>query len=192
MYNKRLAKVEKKTLKILTILLLSLLPMTLLADPVFDDIEKDQHVPRKGENWKEPKLTLDGMPAYPRDSDLRKLKIRNSTSSFYVDIASITSSKKDNTPRMVTVVISPHGARTVTYEGFDCGYKRFKKYGYAGSDGPIRAFEEQAWQPVVDVGNGRYRADLIDHYLCANMSYAASRGKILKRMNSLKPYKKKD
>ncbi len=190
-----LPDVERETLKIPTIVLISLLPLALQAasaDPIFDDIEKDQHVPRKVENKKPQKLTLDGMPVYPVDSDLRELKVRNSKSSYYVDISSITSSKKDNIPRMVTVAISPYGARTVTYEGFDCGYRRFKKYGFAGSDGPLRPFDEQSWQPVVEAGNGRYRAILIDNYLCGNFSYAASREKILNRMNSLKPYKKKD
>ncbi len=178
-------------MKILTIVLLSFLPMALQADqadPVFDDIEKDQYIPRKGENKPPQKLTIDGMPEYPRDSNLRKIKIRNSKSTFYVDISSITSSKKDNIPRMVTVVISPNGARTVTYEGFDCGYKRYMAYGYAGSDGPIRPFDEQEWKPVVDRGNGRYRATLIDNYLCNYFAYAASRDKILIRMNSLKAY----
>lgn len=179
-------------------MLISLLPLTLQADPadsadpLFDDIEKDPHIPRKSEISKPEKLVLDGMPVYPRDSDLRKLKIRNSNLTFYVDISSITSSKKDNTPRLVTVAISPSGARTVTYEGFDCGYRRFKQYGYAGSDGPIRPFEEQAWQPVVDTGNGRYRATLVDDYLCSFFAYATDRSKILNKMNDLKPYKKKD
>jgi len=195
MYNKRLAKVERKILKTLTIVLLSFLSMTLQAeqaDPVFDDIEKDQYIPRKDENKQQQKLTVDGMPEYPRDSNLRKLEIRNSKSAFYVDISSITSSKKDNIPRMVTVAISPYGARTVTYEGFDCGYKRYKAYGYAGSDGPIRPFDQQIWEPVVDRANGRYRAALIDNYLCGFFAYAASRDKILTRMNSLKAYKKQD
>lgn len=182
-------------MKTLTIVLLSFLAMTLQADqedPLFDDIEKDQHIPRKGENAQPQKLTLDGMPEYPRDSNLRKLGIRKSESAFYVDIASISSSKKDNIARLLTVAISPHGARTVTYEGFDCGYRRYMAYGYAGSEAPVRPFDEQAWKPVIDHGNGRYRATLIDNYLCNYDSYAASRDKILVRMNSLKPYKKQD
>ncbi|NOY16871.1 MAG: hypothetical protein GXP23_08070 [Gammaproteobacteria bacterium] len=182
-------------MKTLILVLISFLPTTLQADqadPIFDDIEKDQHVPRKGENKPPQKLAIESMPGYPRDSNLRKLEIRNSESTFYVDISSITSSKKDNIARLVTVAISPYGARTVTYEGLDCGYRRYKAYGYAGSDGPIRPFDEQAWKPVPDQGNGRYRATLIDNYLCDNFSYAASRDKILIRMNGLKAYKKQD
>jgi len=182
-------------LKTLILVLISFLPMTLQADqtdPVFDDIEKDQHIPRKGENKQPQKLTIDGMPEYPRDNNLRKLEIRNSKSTFYVDISSITSSKKDNIARMVTVAISPYGARTVTYEGFDCGYKRYMAYGYAGSDGSIQPFDEQSWKPVVDAGNARYRAILIDNYLCGLFAYTASREKILIRMKSLKAYKKQD
>jgi len=182
-------------LKTLIIVLVSFLPMTLQADqadPVFDDIEKDQHIPRKGENKQPQKLTIEGMPEYPRDINLRKLEIRNSKSAFYVDISSITSSKKDNIARLVTVAISPYGARTVSYEGFDCGYRRYMAYGYAGSDGPVRPFDEQIWGPVVDHGNGRYRATLIDNYLCGLFAYAASREKILIRMNSLKAYNKQD
>ncbi len=182
-------------MKTLIIVLVSFLPMTLQAgqaDPVFDDVEKDQYVPRKDENKQPQKLTIEGMPEYPRDSNLRKLEIRKSKSTFYVDISSITSSKKDNIVRMVTVAISPHNARTVSYEGFDCGYRRYMAYGYAGSDGPIRPFDEQTWRPVVDEGNGRYRATLIDNYLCGHFAYAANRDKILIRMNGLKAYKKQD
>ncbi len=54
------------------------------------------------------------------------------------------------------------------------------------------AFEEQAWEPVVDSGNGRYRATLVDNYLCGFFAYATGRSKILNKMNDLKPYKKKD
>ena len=195
MYNKRLAEVERIILKTLIIALISFLPMTLQAeqsDPVYGDIEQEQHVPRKGANKQPQKLTLDGMPEYPHDSNLRKLEIRKSKLTFYVDISSITSSKKDNIARLVTVAISPYGARTVTYEGFDCGYKRYMAYGYAGSEGPIRPFDEQIWRPVIDEGNSRYRTTLIDNYLCGLLAYAASRDKILARMKSLKPYKNQD
>jgi hypothetical protein len=200
MYNKRLAEAERIILKILRtpllILVLSSFQPIILqadqADPLFDDIEEDQHVPGKSENKQPQKLTLDGMPEYPQDSNLRKLKIRKSESTFYVDIASITSSKIDNIARLVTVAISTHGARTVAYEGFDCGYRRYMAYGYAGSEAPVRPFDEQEWKPVIDRGNGRYRATLIDNYLCNYDSYAASRDKILVRMNSLKPYKIQD
>ncbi len=195
MYNNGLAEVERIILKIFSIVLISLLPMTLLAeeaDPIFDDIEKDQHIPRKGENKPPQKLTIEGMPEYPLDNNLRKLEIRKSKSDYYVDISSITSSKKDNIARMVTVAISPYGARTVTYEGLDCGYRQYMAYGYAGSEGPVRPFKEQVWKPVIDAESGRYRTTLLDNYLCNYFSYAASREKILVRMNSLKPFKNQD
>ncbi len=182
-------------MKTLIIALISFLPMTLQAqqsDPVYGDIEQEQHIPRKGANKQPQKLTMDGMPEYPLDSNLRKLEIRKSRSTFYVDISSITSSKKDNIARLVTVAISPYGARTVTYEGFDCGYKRYMAFGYAGSEGPVRPFDEQIWRPVKDEGEGRYRALLIDSYLCGYMAYAASREKILNRMNNLKSYDNQD
>ncbi|MEA1889509.1 MAG: CNP1-like family protein [Pseudomonadota bacterium] len=182
-------------MKTLIFVLLSIIPMTLQAaesDPVYGDVEQEQHIPRKGENKPPAKLTIDGMPEYPGDSNLRKLEIRRSKSTYYVDISSITSSKKDNIVHVVTVGISPYGARTVAYEGFDCGYKRYRAYGYAGSEGPVRPFDEQTWRPVKDEGEGRYRALLIDSYLCGYFAYAASREKILNRMNSLKSYDNQD
>ncbi len=157
------------------------------AEPVFDDYEEDQYIPRRGSNHQPPKFNIDGMPVYPDDSNLRQLNIRQSDSEFYVDISSIESSIKDNIVRMVIVAISPYGARTVSYEGFDCGYKRYQAYGYAGSEGPLRPFEDQGWKPVIDQGSGRYRATLIDNYICAGFAYAASREKILARMQNLKP-----
>ncbi len=182
-------------MKILILMLISMLPMQLLADqedPLFDDIEKDQHIPTKEENRPPEKLSQEGMPEYPLDKNLRELSLRQSKSRFFVDIASLTSSKKDNVARLTTVAISPYGARTVSYEGFDCGYRRFMAYGYAGAEGPVRPFKEQVWRPVVDEGKGRYRATLIDNYLCSGFSYAASRKKILNRMRGLKPYKRQD
>ena len=180
-------------MKILLFVLMAVLSTILQADPVdpiYGDIEEDQYIPRKGSNQQPQKLNIDGMPVYPDDSNLRQLNIRQSKSIFYVDISSIRSSTKDNIVRMVIVAISPHGARTVTYEGFDCGYRRYQAYGYAGSEGPLRPFEEQGWKPVIDQGNGRYRATLIDNYVCAGFAYAASREKILARMQNLMPLTK--
>ena len=105
------------------------------------------------------------------------------------DLSSIVPGK-DNVVRLVTVAESPSGSRTVTYEGFDCGYKRYKKYGYAGSDGPLRPFKVQDWKPLVDEGEDRYRPHLVDNYLCGSFAYAASREKILSRMRNLKFYNK--
>ena len=156
------------------------------AEPIFDK-EEDQHVPRYNIKQDPRELRIDGMPEYPRDSDLRKLNIRHSRSIYYVDLSSIDPGK-DNVVRLVTVAISPSGSRTVTYEGFDCGYKRYKKYGFAGSEGPLHAFKVQDWIALVDEGADRYRAHLVSNYLCASFAYAASREKILKRMHSLEPY----
>ena len=175
-------------MKTLVFIFMAVLSTTSLAEPVFGDIEEDQHIPRKDENQQPQQLGIDGMPEYPDDNNLRQLNIRQSRFIFYVDISSIRSSKKDNIVRLVSVAISPHGARTVAYEGFDCGLRRYQAYGYAGSEGPVRPFTDQGWKPVIDEGNGRYRRTLIDNYLCGGFAYAASRKKILSRMQSLKPY----
>jgi hypothetical protein len=178
-----------KTLKIFFCVLITIISMASQAEPIFDKEEVD-YIPRKGENQQPQKLNIDGMPEYPDDKDLRQLNIRDSRSIFYVDISSITSSIKDNIPRIVIVAVSPYGARTVTYEGFDCGYRRYKAYGYASMEGPIRPFGEQEWKPIIDEDSGRYRRTLVESYLCGPFAYAASREKILDRMKSLKPYVK--
>jgi len=175
-------------LKPLTFVLLAVLSMTLQADQIFDDSAKSQHIERKRESSEPKPLGIDGMPEYPDDNNLRKLNIRQSRLIFYVDISSIRSSKKNNIVSLVSVAVSPYGARTVSYEGFDCGYRRYQNYGYAGSEGPLRQFDDQGWKPVVDEENGRYRRTLIDNYLCQGFAYAASREKILSRMRNLKPF----
>ena len=175
-------------LKPLTFVLLAVLSTTLQADQIFDDTAQSQHIERKRESSQPKPLGIDGLPEYPDDNNLRQLNIRQSRLIFYVDISSIRSSKKTNIVQLVSVSVSPHGARTVTYEGLDCGYRRYQNYGFAGSDGPLRPFADQGWKPVIDEANGRYRRVLIDNFLCNGFAYAASREKILSRMKKLKPY----
>lgn len=161
--------------------------MATYAEPLFDK-EEDQYVPSENinDNVKLKALGLDGMPAYPEDKNLRQLNIRQTRLIYYIDLTSIRSSKKTNIASLVVVAISPNGARTVAYEGFDCGFLRYQPYGYASSDGPIRPFVDQGWKPVIDEGGGRYRRTLIDDYLCDQQSYAASRKRILTRLQDLK------
>ena len=189
MYNKQLVfAVVEKILKPLTFVLLAVLSMTSQADQIFEDTGQSQHIEPKRDTSEPKPLGIDGMPEYPDDNNLRQLNIRHSRLIFYVDIASIRSSKKTNIVQLVSVSISPHGARTVTYEGLDCGYRRYQRYGFAGSDGPLRPFADQGWKPVIDEADGRYRRALIDNFLCQRFAYAASREKILSRMNKLKPF----
>ena len=166
--------------------MITLVSMTLQAEPIFDK-EEDQHVPRKDENKQASELNNEGMPEYPLDSNLRRLNIRQSNLIYYVDLLSITPGK-DRIVRLITVAISPSGARTVTYEGLDCGYRRFKAYGAAGSEGPLQPLKDQGWNPIIDEGNGRYRMLLVENYLCENFAFAASRSTILARMKGLKPF----
>ncbi len=175
-------------LKPLTFVLLAVLSTTLQADQLFDDTAQSQHIERKRESSQPKPLGIDGMPEYPDDNNLRQLNIRQSRLIFYVDISSVRSSKKTNIVQLLSVAISPHGARTVTYEGFDCGYRRYQTYGYAGSEGPLRPFADQGWKPVIDEANGRYRRALIDNFLCRGFAFAASREKILSRMKKLEPF----
>lgn len=173
-------------MKALLTLLIATVTTLASADQLFDQ-DVDEYAPRHKIKQDPRELRIDGMPEYPRNSDLRKLNIRHSRSIFYVDLSSINPGK-DNVVRLVSVAESPSGARTVVYEGFDCGYKRYKKYGFAGDEGPLIAFKIQEWNPLVDHGEGRYRSHLVSNYLCATFAYAASREKILSRMSSLEPY----
>ena len=165
---------------------MSVLSMTSQAAPIFDP-EEGQYIPRENENLQPSLIDADGMPEYPHDSNLRQLNIRHSDLIYYVDLASISPTKKHSV-RLVTVAISPAGARTAIYEELDCGYRQYKAYGFAGQVGPFRPFKIQEWETVIDAGSGRYRSTLIDNYLCGKFADAASRQKILARMKDLKPY----
>jgi hypothetical protein len=158
------------------------------AEEILEKGEEFQYVPKKGQFQPLKKFDINGMPVYPDDNNLRKLNIRHSNSIFYVDISSITSSIKDNIVRMVTVAISPQGARTVYFEGFDCGRRRYQLYGFAGSEGPLKPFKDQGWKPIINEGDDRYRRTMVDSYACGLFAYAASREKILARMKNLQPY----
>jgi len=174
---------------------MAVMSAVLQAAPMFEDSVEEMHSTHKGgdgDSAEAKPLGIDGLPEYPDDTNLRQLNIRQSSQIFYVDISSITSSKKENTVNLVTVAISPHGARTVAYEGLDCGYRRYQPFAFAGSEGPLKPFADQGWRPIIDKSNGRYRRILIDNYLCRGFAYAASREKILSRMKNLKPYKNKN
>jgi len=181
---------SKIPLKILFCLMIAVISMASQAEEILEKGEEFQYVPKKGQNQQPKKFDINGMPEYPDDNNLRKLNIRHSNSVFYVDISSITSSIKDNIVRMVTVAISPQGGRTVNYEGFDCGYRRYQLYGFAGLEGPLKPYKDQGWREIIDEGDDRYRRTLVDSYACGLFAYAASREKILARMKRLKPYSK--
>jgi hypothetical protein len=131
--------------------------------------------------WQEQELG--GLPEYPRDSDLRQLSTRAGGMEYFVDIRSIQPGK-DNVVRLTVVMQSDSGARTAYYEGYDCGFKRYKRYAYAGASGPLQEIANPEWQRVGDEMQNRFRNELIDSYLCSKFAFADSRRDIIRRFKN--------
>lgn len=176
-YNGRGEYTGNKPLRYLLLLSLLLSPLLQAQSPMG---EMDENYKGMGSEHKWQEQELGSLPDYPHERDLRELSTRADQMRYFVDIRSIMPGK-DNVVRLNVVLQSDSGARTVFYEGYDCGFRRYKRYAYAGPAGPLQAIENPEWQRADDRVQNRFRQELIDNYLCDKFAYAASRRDIIRR-----------
>jgi hypothetical protein len=118
-------------------------------------------VPEEKE-FKESDLAL---PPYPEDPALVEYRLRrNSENRHYVDRNSI-SIGPDRVVRYSSVVKSPFGALSVSYEGMRCKTSEYKVYAFGVTSGEWTQPHDAQWRPIPRMASD-FRFTLYKDYFC--------------------------
>jgi len=107
------------------------------------------------------------LPAYPADTDLLAFPVDlpGSAQTFSIDAKSL-SVGDDRVVRYSAVITSASGARNVLYEGIRCEKREYRTYAYGTASGSFRPAEKEPWRDINALGWGKFRAVLLEHFLC--------------------------
>lgn len=125
------------------------------------DLESDEdYLPKV---WKELEVEL---PAAPVESNLQSFYVSAAASNqFFVDMATLTVGS-DGVVRYVLVILTPGGARNVTYEGMRCETRERRVYASGRADGTWSKARRNDWSRIRDEYVNRYHAALFLDYFC--------------------------
>ena len=123
------------------------------------DFEEDY----EKKNWKEIEIQL---PAAPRAENLIPFYVSAATTNQFLIDGSSLSVDVDGVVRYVMVVVSPEGARSVTYEGMRCEAKERRIYASGHADGTWAKSRRNEWVRIQDATANRQHAALFLEYFC--------------------------
>ena len=133
--------------------------------------------------WKEVELSL---PKAPEETGLVQIDVGSlSTNRFFVDQESLTVGS-DGVIRYTMVVLSPSGARNVTYEGMRCDTAEKRLYAFGRADGSWSPAKSAGWQRIEGGKLNQQHAALYREYVCASggsVSTAEGARRVLKHGN---------
>ncbi|KAB2927097.1 MAG: hypothetical protein F9K30_04875 [Dechloromonas sp.] len=128
----------------------------------------DDFVPQA---WRELEVPLPGIPA---DQNLQPFYVSAvEINRFYLDTESL-SIGADGVVRFVLVVLTPGGARNVTFEGMRCETRERRLYASGRQNGVWSKARSVDWQPINDAAINRHHAALFLDYLCPGGVMASS------------------
>ncbi|HEX6735512.1 MAG TPA: CNP1-like family protein [Azonexus sp.] len=120
----------------------------------------DEYLPKA---WQELEI---GLPAAPVERNLQAFYLNEvAQNRFFVDMDTLRVDS-DGVVRYVLVVLTPGGARNVTYEGMRCETREWRLYASGRSDGTWSKARRVEWMPVRDEYVNRYHAALFLDYFC--------------------------
>lgn len=113
--------------------------------------------------WQEIEAVL---PAPPQEANLLPIEVDQLTQNrFFVDEASVAFGS-DDVIRYTMVVVSPAGARNVSFEGMRCKTAERRIYAFGRSDGTWSKARSNAWVRI-EAGNiNKHHAALYRDYFC--------------------------
>lgn len=145
-----------------------------VPDP--DERSADEGGPRKEDAFV--------LPPSPAEDRLLRFDIGGvSRNAFFVDPDSI-SIGGDWTIRFTTVIVSPSGARSVTYEGLDCTDYTYKLYATGRPDGTWSEVKRPEWRPIAFTEINRYRIVLFKDFFCPKKVPVRSSGEAIRALKS--------
>ncbi len=121
-------------------------------------VDDDEEAP-----WQEGEVAY---PAPPQDQHLLPFYVSPTTNNrFLIDEESL-SVAEDDVVRYTLVIISPAGARNVSYEGIRCATGERRIYAFGRSDGTWSKARNSAWHKIQAKEMNRYHAALNSEYFC--------------------------
>lgn len=136
-----------------------LLSAMLASATVFADFEEDY----ENKQWQEIEVQL---PAAPRQETLLPFYVSAATENrFFIDGATLTVGS-DGVVRYVLLVLTPQGARNVTYEGMRCLTRERRIYASGRQDGSWSKARKNEWVRIQDAYANRQHAALFLEYFC--------------------------
>ncbi len=138
----------------------SLLSVAMLVSAtVFADFEEDY----ESKQWQEIEIQL---PAAPKQETLLPFYVSAATENrFFIDGATLTVGS-DGVVRYVLLVLTPQGARNVTYEGMRCETRERRIYASGRLDGSWSKARKNEWVRIQDAYANRQHAALFLEYFC--------------------------
>jgi hypothetical protein len=131
----------------------------LVSAAVFADFEEDY----ENKQWQEIEVQL---PAAPKQETLLPFYVSAATDNrFFVDGATL-SVGGDGVVRYVLLVLTPQGARNVTYEGMRCETRERRIYASGRLDGTWSKARKNEWVRILDAWANRQHAALYLEYFC--------------------------
>ena len=136
-----------------------MLTSLLVSSAVFADFEEDY----ENKQWQEIEVQL---PAAPKQETLLPFYVSAATDNrFFVDGATL-SVGGDGVVRYVLLVLTPQGARNVTYEGMRCETRERRIYASGRLDGTWSKARKNEWVRILDAWANRQHAALYLEYFC--------------------------
>lgn len=124
------------------------------------DDEDEAYLPK---TWKELDIEF---PPPPAEGNLEPIYLNEvARNQFFVDTESLRVDS-DGVVRYVLVVLTPGGARNVSYEGMRCETREWRIYASGRSDGTWSKARRAEWLPIRDEYVNRYHAALFLDYFC--------------------------
>lgn len=106
------------------------------------------------------------LPSPPRQENLLSFYVSAASSNrFFVDGSSL-STGADGVVRYTLIVVSPSGARNVSFEGMRCATAEFKRYAFGREDGSWGRARNVQWTPIQYKDSNRQHHMLFDDFLC--------------------------
>ncbi|WP_226405667.1 CNP1-like family protein [Ferribacterium limneticum] len=131
----------------------------LTSATVFADFEEDY----ESKQWQEIEIQL---PAAPKQETLLPFYVSAATENrFFIDGATLTVGS-DGVVRYVLLVLTPQGARNVTYEGMRCETRERRIYASGRLDGSWSKARKNEWVRIQDAYANRQHAALFLEYFC--------------------------
>lgn len=106
------------------------------------------------------------LPAFPQSENLVPFTVSATTNNqFLIDSASL-SVGSDGVIRYALVIISPSGARNVSYEGMKCATGERRLYALGRSDETWARARNDRWVRITNSTLNRHHAALFSEYFC--------------------------
>ncbi|HRL77231.1 MAG TPA: CNP1-like family protein [Candidatus Accumulibacter phosphatis] len=106
------------------------------------------------------------LPAFPRTENLIPFTVSATTNNQFLIDSSSLSVGSDAVVRYTLVIVSPAGARNVSYEGMKCATGERRLYALGRADETWARARNDQWKRISNSTLNRHHAALFSEYFC--------------------------